>query len=198
MIQQLVRAEFLGFMEDESKILSLVSDMAETFDKVAVNKYHTPHLYGVFLRALLASKLDHSQPSSPRLAAASKLSTQGPVITANDPAMMMNGSAYSTGMESPSRSTFGNTNDMFGLEMYKSLGENYGDMSNFVNPFDMPTQAATTTADSMQHFSAETTLGADPNVPMSLDSFLSAGFWDSMLVPGELITIRLKLILMLV
>ena len=181
-------------MDDESRILALVADMAETFDNVAVNKYHTPHLYGVFLRALLASKLDQSQPSSPRLAPASKLSNQGPVFAANDPAMAMNGStSYPSGLESPSRASFSNTNDMFGLEMYKSLGENYGDMSNFVNPFDMSSQqsaaaaAATTAADSMQHFSADNSLGSDPNAPMSLDSFLSAGFWDSMLVPGMLI-----------
>ncbi|KIM33134.1 hypothetical protein M408DRAFT_325955 [Serendipita vermifera MAFF 305830] len=181
---KLVRAEFLGFIDDESKILSLASDVAETFDKAAVNKYHTPHLYSVFLRALLASKVDQSQPSSPRLAATSKLGNQGPVISANDPSMVMNGStSYPAGLESPSRANFGNTNDMFGLEMYKSLGENYGDMSNFVNPFDMPTQQ-TPSADTMQHFSAENPLGTDPNMPMSLDSFLSAGFWDSMLVPG--------------
>ena len=179
-LPQLVRAEFLGFIDDESKILALVADIAETFDKVAVNKYHTPHLYSVFLRALLASKLDHSQPGSPRLAG-SKGSNAGPVIAPNDPSMVMNGSAYSSTLESPSRTSFTNTSDMFGLEMYRSLGENYGDMSNYVNPFDMSSAQA---ADAAQPVNGEAPTGNDPNAPMSLDSFLSSGFWDSMLVPG--------------
>jgi hypothetical protein len=168
-------------MDDESRILALVGDIAETFDKVAINKYHTPHLYSVFLRALLASKLDHSQPGSPR-PAPSKGSNAGPIIAANDPSVVMNGSTYPVTVESPSRGSFTNTNDMFGLEMYRSLGENYGDMSNFVNPFDV--SSAQPPPDAMQHFSVGTPPGNDPNAPMSLDSFLSAGFWDSMLVPG--------------
>jgi hypothetical protein len=178
---QLVRAEFLSFIDDESKILALVADIAETFDKVAVNKYHTPHLYSVFLRALLASKLDQSQPGSPRLGGTKGGNTGGPVIAANDPSMVMSGSTYSSALESPSRTSFTNTSDMFGLEMYRSLGENYGDMSNFVNPFDM---SSAQPSDAAQPANAETPTGNDPNAPMSLDSFLSAGFWDSMLVPG--------------
>jgi len=147
-----------------------------------VNKYHTPHLYSVFLRALLSSKVDHSQPGSPR-PTTSKTNNPGPVITQNDPAMAM-GSSYVTALESPSRTTFGNPNDIFGFEMYRSLGENYGDVANFVNPFDMT--SAQLPPDSMQQFAADPSLGnSDPNAPMSLDSFLSAGFWDSMLVPGK-------------
>lgn len=175
-------------MESESKILALVEEMAETLQAVAVNKYHTPYLYSVFLRALLTSKMEGSRPGSPR-----PTTSAGPVISANDTAMMTNLS-YPQGPESPTRNGFSNTNDMFGLEMYKSLGENYGDMSGFVNPFDMstPAQNTTGTGDLLGHFSGNN-MGVDPNAPMSLDSFLSAGFWDSMLVPGKSVTACLLL-----
>lgn len=168
-------------MESETKILALVEDMAETLQTVAVNKCHTPYLYSVFLRALLASKLEGSRPNSP------PPTTTGPVISANDSAMMTN-LPYPQGPESPSRNGFAPTNDV-GLEMYKSLGENYGDMSGFVNPFDMSAQAQTVTSagDLSGHFNSSTA-GTDPNAPISLDSFLSTGFWDSMLVPGALLT----------
>jgi hypothetical protein len=163
-------------MESEAKILALVEEMAETLEAVAVNKCHTPHLYSVFLRALLASKQEGSRPNSP------PPTTAGPVISANDSAMMTN-LPYTQGPESPSRNGYTNGNDV-GLEMYKSLGENYGDMSGFVNPFDMSAQAPSANAvDLSGHFNGGN-MGTDPNAPISLDSFLSTGFWDSMLVPG--------------
>jgi hypothetical protein len=72
---------------------------------------------------------------------------------------------------------------MYGVDMYRSLGENYGDMSNFVNPFAVDINSPGNLLDPMASFGA---VGLDQNAPMSLDSFLSAGFWDSMLVPGTL------------
>lgn len=178
-----MRPEFQNFTESEAKTLALVEDMAKTLESVAVNKYHTPYLYSVFLRALLASKIDGSRPNSPRP------TTAGPVLSANDSTMQSSQTAYpQQGPESPSRNGFNmNSNDIFGLEMYKSLGENYGDVSAFVNPFDMsnPTQT-TAESDLMGHFNANT-VGMDQNGPMSLDSLLTPGFWDSMLVPGTYI-----------
>ncbi|KAG8798478.1 hypothetical protein FRC16_007195 [Serendipita sp. 398] len=186
---KLVRPEFRGFIENDTKILSLVHDMAETLQAVAVNKYHTPYLYSVFLRALLTSKMEGSRPGSPRLA-----SSPGPVISANDPMMMSNTASnpmvpnsthFTAGPESPSRNVFG-TNDMFGLDMYRSLGENYGDMTNFVNPFDMTSGQQPLGTDFTPFNQAGQTPNADPNAPISLDSLLSNGFWDSMLVPALL------------
>jgi hypothetical protein len=167
-------------MESETKILALVEDMAEMLQNIAVNKCHTPHLYSVFLRALLASKLEGSRPNSPP-----PTTSTGPVISANDSAMMTN-LPYPQGPESPPRSGFVSSNDV-GLEMYKSLGENYGDVTGFVNPFDMSAQTQNTSGigDVSGHFDAGS-LGMDTNAPMSLDSFLSTGFWDSMLVPGAI------------
>ncbi|KAG8819245.1 hypothetical protein FRC17_010542 [Serendipita sp. 399] len=185
--QQLVRPEFRAFMDNESKILSLVHDMAETLQAVAVNKYHTPYLYSVFLRALLASKMDGSRPSSPR-----PVTSPGPVISANEPMMVPNTTSnpmmpssthFSAGPESPTRNAFG-ANDMFGLDMYRSLGENYGDMSNFVNPFDMNSGQPPLSADFSAYNQVGQTPNADSNAPISLDSLLTNGFWDSMLVPG--------------
>jgi hypothetical protein len=179
-------------MDNEAKILELVGDMAETLQAVAVNKTHTPYLYSVFLRALLASKMETSRPPSPANAA-----TNGPVLSANDASVAggLNGGGFAyPSAESPTRNPFGsqhhhnNTNsnggsDLFGLDMYKSMGENYGDGSMFVNPFDMSSSAAFG-VDQMQSFDAAATMGMDQGAPMSLDSLLSSGFWDSMLVPG--------------
>ncbi|CAG8636734.1 17292_t:CDS:2, partial [Acaulospora colombiana] len=169
--------------------------MAETLQAVAISKTHTPYLYSVFLRALLASKMETSRPPSPNPAV-----NNGPVLSANDASTAMgagglNGLMYPSA-ESPTRNSFGNhhqhsqngsVSDMFGLEMYKSLGENYGDGSAFVNPFDMSSAGAGFGVDQMQHSSAAFDAamgGMDSGAPMSLDSLLSSGFWDSMLVPG--------------
>ncbi|PVG04452.1 hypothetical protein CPB86DRAFT_693451 [Serendipita vermifera] len=197
---KLVRPEFRGFIDNESKILDLVGDMAEAMQSVAVNKTHTPHLYSVFLRALLASKMETSRPPSPNPNAAA--TNNGPVLSANDPSVAgagtaggLNGFAYPSA-ESPTRNPFanhhhsnnGSVSDMFGLEMYKSLGENYGEAGTFVNPFDMGATGVGFGVDTMQHSSSSafdaTMAGMDTGAPMSLDSLLSSGFWDSMLVPG--------------
>ncbi|CAG7849352.1 SubName: Full=Uncharacterized protein {ECO:0000313/EMBL:CCA78067.1} [Serendipita indica DSM 11827] len=176
---KLVRPEFRSYMDNESKILTLVGEMADTLQTVAVNKYHTPYLYSVFLRALLASKVEGSQPNSPR-----PMATPGPVISANDPAMQTSGMHFAPGPESPTRNGFSNSGDLFGLDMYRSLGENYGDTSNFVNPFDMSTAQPMNMDISSAYNASVPAPSADPYAPMSLDSLLSSGFWDSMLVPG--------------
>lgn len=172
--------------------MALVSDVAEILQSVAVNKYHTPYLYSVFLRALLASKMEGSRPSSPRATHSKGESTNnGPIFSQNqnDAGMGVNGSHFSTTTDSPARNTLTagfNPNDMYGLDMYKSLGENYGDMSNYVNPFAVDINSPGHIVDATAPFNGAPTLGLDQSAPMSLDSFLSAGFWDSMLVPGML------------
>ena len=171
-------------MDNDHKILTMVGDMADTLQAVAVNKYHTPYLYSVFLRALLAAKLEGSRPGSPRL-----MATPGPIISANDPTMQTSGLHFAPGPDSPTRNGFANSGDMFGLDMYRSLGENYGETSNFVNPFDMPTSNQQMNMDISSSFNPSApTPNADPYAPLSLDSLLSSGFWDSMLVPGEFLS----------
>jgi hypothetical protein len=64
---QYIRPEFQGLMDNEAKTLALVKDMADTLEGIAANQLHTPYLYSIFLRALLAVKADGaSSPASPR------------------------------------------------------------------------------------------------------------------------------------
>lgn len=156
-------------------------------ESVAVNKYHTPYLYSIFLRALLASKKDGSRPATPQAEAThvDNSGDAGPALTLNDTQLDTNGlSMFGNGPYSPSRGGASQMqNDPFGLEMYKYMGENYGDMSGFVNPFTMASPGQSL-MDTPTPFSTGVTMGTDQSGPMSLDSLFNSGFWDSMLVPG--------------
>lgn len=57
---QLIRPEFQAFLDHEQKTIAIVTDVANTFDSVAVGPLHTPALYSCFLRALVNSRTDGS------------------------------------------------------------------------------------------------------------------------------------------
>lgn len=57
---QLIRPEFQAFLDHEQKTIAIVTDVANTFDSVAVGPLHTPALYSCFLRALVNSRTDSS------------------------------------------------------------------------------------------------------------------------------------------
>ncbi|KAI1794724.1 fungal-specific transcription factor domain-containing protein [Ganoderma leucocontextum] len=57
---KLIRPEFQAFLDHEQKTIAIVTDVANTFDSVAVGPMHTPALYSCFLRALVNSRADGS------------------------------------------------------------------------------------------------------------------------------------------
>jgi hypothetical protein len=59
---QLVRPEFHASADQQSATLSLVGDVADLLERLAVSPAHTPALYSAFLRALLANKLHPPAP----------------------------------------------------------------------------------------------------------------------------------------
>jgi hypothetical protein len=126
----------------------LVKGVAETFDQSSAGPTHTPSLYSVFLRALLAAKTE------PPSEAASEFGDNEAVPPMNN---------------NPDQRQVTST------EPYQLLSEFHfasemgpvADMSTFP-----PTMANAQPDD----------LGM-----LSMNSILSGGFWDNVLVPGELL-----------
>ncbi|KIY71047.1 hypothetical protein CYLTODRAFT_346620 [Cylindrobasidium torrendii FP15055 ss-10] len=54
---KLVRPEFASYMQDQQRILQVVQEVADVFDRSSANPQHTTALYAGFLRALLTSRL---------------------------------------------------------------------------------------------------------------------------------------------
>lgn len=185
-------------MENEAKILSIVKDMADTLENVAANHFHTPYLYSMFLRALLAAKTDNangSGPASPR----PQFSTSN-TDTAYTPAITNTAQQLPSGFSQATQ----------GLGLYHGLGEMAysGFGMDYENPFttDMGSMGPPPLPMPMSNGQGTAPLGtfAPPNGGMqpsnsgnngnntqnansmvSVDSILSTGFWDSMLVPGK-------------
>ena len=147
-INQLLRPEFPASRDHEHETLHLVKGVAETFDQSSAGPSHTPSLYSLFLRALLAAKTE------PPSEAASDFGD-------NEAVAQMNGN--------PDQRQVSNT------EPYQLLSEFHfasemgpvADMSTFP-----PTMANAQPDD----------LGM-----LSMNSILSGGFWDNVLVPGEFV-----------
>ena len=146
-MNQLLRPEFPASQDHEHETLHLVKSVAETFDQSSAGPSHTPSLYSVFLRALLAAKTE------PPSEAASDFGD-------NEAATHMNGA--------PDQRHAGNTEPYQMLSEFQFASEMgpVADMSTFP-----PTMANTQPDD----------LGM-----LSMHSILSGGFWDNVLVPGEL------------
>jgi len=197
---QYIRPEFQGLMDNEAKTLALVKDMADTLEGIAASQLHTPYLYSIFLRALLAVKADGaSNPASPR-----------PQLVHTDNSFLFNntnGSQNTAGTSPyPGFSP--------GLGLYTGTGEiPYDALMDFQNPFmtgDLSGPSAAITASmapppvpgsgSMGSY----TLPGGPNpaagLPtphtynpqnssgLSMENILNGGFWDSMLVPGTFLS----------
>jgi len=126
----------------------LVKGVAETFDQISAGPTHTPSLYSLFLRALLAAKTE------PPSEAASEFGD-------NEAVTQMNGN--------PDQRQVGSTEPYQLLSEFQFASEMgpVADMSTFP-----PTMANTPPDD----------LGM-----LSMNSILSGGFWDNVLVPGEFV-----------
>ncbi|KZS89974.1 hypothetical protein SISNIDRAFT_416396 [Sistotremastrum niveocremeum HHB9708] len=158
---KLVRPEFQSFMESEAKTISLVKDIADLLEAVAATPQHTPALYSAFLRALISAKTESSRGVSPKLGATENLSGT-PTFSAN----------HSDGinMQATQESA---------LNPRNFSGRNYI-LSDFQFTGEMGPVADIST------FPPTMVPAVDIESPdmLSMDSVLSAGFWDSVLVPG--------------
>ncbi|KII88176.1 hypothetical protein PLICRDRAFT_54030 [Plicaturopsis crispa FD-325 SS-3] len=152
---KLVRPEFQAFLEDEQATLGIVKDVADVLENVSENPHHTPALYSAFLRALISVKADPSAGEGGQ----------------QDPSQARNGDSSSAhlGEMGPPASAFHgylNGQETDGFQFDGEIGPGVADMSTFP-----PTMTAAPLSDD--------TMGA-----MTMDSILSTGFWDSVLMPG--------------
>ncbi|KAH9952175.1 hypothetical protein B0H21DRAFT_17239 [Amylocystis lapponica] len=162
---KLLRPEFKAFLDHEQKSIDLVKGVADIFESVAEAPLHTPALYSHFLRALLSAKTD----------------PDASVVTATSAAAA--NPAYMQPQRTPPESV--RSNDM---------------PPPPVPPAHM--QGGTPAADAFSGFYTAGEMGpvadistfpptmvSDPPAMdmsmLSMDSILSADFWDSVLVPGS-------------
>lgn len=153
---QLIRPEFQAFLDHEQKTIAIVTDVANTFDSVAVSPLHTPALYSCFLRALVNSRTDGSADDG---------EGGGLMDPAAALAAHMNGHANGNGSGSGAG----------GLLAPGDVLENFsytGEMGPVMDISTFPPTMAPAPA------------GMDMSSMMSMDSILSSDFWDSVLVPG--------------
>ncbi|KAI8989815.1 fungal-specific transcription factor domain-containing protein [Trametes punicea] len=188
---KLIRPEFQAFLDHEQKTIAIINDVANVFEQVAVGPLHTPALYSCFLRALISARTDpnantnHAHGASTSTAAGqdqppqqlqlgveSGIPQDGQVASGNgahaQPSSYANGHVNSHASGSGSGTgTAANTFDRF-LENLSYSGEMgpVADMSTFP-----PTMAPPPS-------------GLDMSM-LSMDSILSADFWDSVLLPGS-------------
>ncbi|TBU50302.1 fungal-specific transcription factor domain-containing protein [Dichomitus squalens] len=155
---KLIRPEFQAFLDHEQKTIAIVTDIANTFDRVAVGPMHTPALYSCFLRALINSRTDGSGNQDGQQAADGDM--------AHSDLQLSSGSSFA----SQHAHVNGHAATLSGdaLENYAYTGEMgpVADISTFP-----PTMAPTSA-------------GMDMSM-LSMESILTSEFWDSVLVPGS-------------
>ncbi|KAI0362543.1 hypothetical protein OH77DRAFT_1388652 [Trametes cingulata] len=177
---KLIRPEFQAFLDHEQKTIAIVNDVANVFEQVAASPLHTPALYSCFLRALISARTEPNANANGASTAAqeqqqqqqangeSRPSQEAPVASGSAQSQQapyanghVNGHASGSG-------TSGNASADHFLENFAYSGEMgpVADMSTFP-----PTMAPPPS-------------GMDMSM-LSMDSILSADFWDSVLVPGS-------------
>ncbi|OSD08461.1 hypothetical protein PYCCODRAFT_1462684 [Trametes coccinea BRFM310] len=182
---KLIRPEFQAFLDHEQKTIAIVNDVANVFEQVAVGPLHTPALYSCFLRALISARTDPNANAnanhSPNAATASQEQQQasGESGVPQDAQTVSSGAhaqpyanghvnGHATGSSSGGAGAANGPSVDQILENFSYSGEMgpVADMSTFP-----PTMAPPPS-------------GVDMNM-LSMDSILSADFWDSVLVPGS-------------
>lgn len=169
---QLLRPELQTFI-DEPKTINLIKEIADVLESVAASPLHTPALYSVFLRALIAAKRNAGNNNS---------SINNNVESSQNDTMSQ--SAYqgyraSTPMDSSNNSVMGSNNGG------SSHGGGYPMLNEFqfdgeMGPVVDMTTFPPTMAEPISHDQSAAS-------PLSFDNIFSGGFWDSVLVPGELL-----------
>ncbi|PSR77595.1 hypothetical protein PHLCEN_2v7785 [Hermanssonia centrifuga] len=155
-IRQLLRPEFKTFLDHESKIITLVNDVASVLEQAAAGPLHTPALYSCFLRALVSAKTEY--PSSNSSISHMSNAPNGAVDTSHE-----SSTSHSASMNNSYPFI---ANDPLSEFQFDGEMGPVADMSTFP-----PTMAP---------HPSEDHLGM-----LTMDSILSASFWDSVLVPGQ-------------
>jgi len=160
---KLIRPEFQAFLENEQKTIALIKDVAELLERVAAGPLHTPALYSTFLRALISAKIDgnFTTPNSPRMA---RDQQNGDVP--NQMLASVEQEPKSEGLMKPVMFSSG--------------------METTVNPMDFQSNSEMGPVADISTFPPRMAPSSTDESPgmMSMDSILSSGFWDSVLVPG--------------
>jgi hypothetical protein len=177
-------------MEDEQRTLTLVNDVIDTLQSVAVSPSHTPALYSAFLRAVVSSRTSTSGHSSPRSATANgcvALPPMNPHAHRHD----LSGSPLEMGSD-PGAGVFGDEHQhgdgALGLKMFPPHSATPGSDPPWDN---IPATPA------LVHEDEETDLqnalsfqvpaqftSVDDFGSMSMDNIFSGGFWANILIPG--------------
>ncbi|KAL5511348.1 hypothetical protein ACEPAH_4564 [Sanghuangporus vaninii] len=155
------RPAFRRFLVDENKTLELVQDIADLLEKIAAGPTHTPALYSAFLRALISAQpMNQSSPRhDPNHHRSEHLGDD-----MQNPATSGHNSADSN--LSFLGSHFDAQNATTGVFQANSEMGPVADISTFP-----PTMAPNNPQEDLSGM-------------LSMDSILSTGFWDSVLVPG--------------
>ncbi|THH31123.1 hypothetical protein EUX98_g3075 [Antrodiella citrinella] len=176
-LMKLLRPEFQTFLDHEQKTITLVKDVAEAFESVAIGPSHTPALYSAFLRALLSAKMDPASDSTRPQSSSGQ--NKSPTTQGNTRPPNSNGSSSRGSMPPPS--IIPNNNGT----MANSL--NNGNPENMPNEFQFDSEMGP--AADISTFPPIMAPQSQDNMNgmMSMDAILSTEFWDSVLVPGEYI-----------
>ncbi|EPQ57784.1 hypothetical protein GLOTRDRAFT_71665 [Gloeophyllum trabeum ATCC 11539] len=154
---KLVRPEFQAFLDHEQSTLSLVKDVADLLENIAASPMHTPHLYSVFLRALLSARTDNSSGDA------------------------SSGGHNGTHLNGDTTPNHKSANDPFSALGGDHQHQHHGSLSDFQFGGEMgPAVDITTFPPTM----APSHASEDANGMLSIDSILSTGFWDNVLIPG--------------
>ncbi|EPS94764.1 hypothetical protein FOMPIDRAFT_1038716 [Fomitopsis schrenkii] len=164
---KLLRPEFKSFLDHEKKIIGLIKRVAEAFESVAVAPLHTPALYSVFLRALISARTGAEVHA-----------------VANGGPMMQSSEAHEETTSTTTEETAPREVDVShqdGQITQASSAPAPDPFAGFFSNGEMGPVADMSTF--------PPTMAPNPSLPdismMSMDSILSADFWDSMLVPGS-------------
>ncbi|KAI0780530.1 fungal-specific transcription factor domain-containing protein [Trametes elegans] len=166
----LIRPEFQAFLDHEQKTVAIVNDVANVFEEVAVGPLHTPALYSGFLRALISARTDPNANAAAGQDPQHQAQANGENGAPHDSqAAAAGGSHPFTNGHVHGHANGGGAGATDLLESFAYSGEMgpVADMSTFP-----PTMAPA------PH-------GMDMGNVLSMDSILSADFWDSVLVPGS-------------
>ncbi|ESK91396.1 prib protein [Moniliophthora roreri MCA 2997] len=160
---KLLRPEFSAYIEDESKIISIVRDVAEVLEKISVSPSHTPALYSTFLQALISVKTE-----------------------ANNGEMGLHLSTSSSDRDMQNNV---NAEEIGALPFTGNSSVDFNDPSFMLNEFQMdsemgPVADMSTFPPTMASPGNNDSPSMTDGPGMTMDSILSSGFWDSVLVPG--------------
>ena len=185
-------------MENEERILTLVNEVVETLQSVAVSSSHTPALYSTFLRAVVSTRTGTSCRSSPRPATANG---RGALPTLESNVNVPDPSSSPLDLASgPGAGVFGDEQQFgdgaLGLKMFPPpQGSTNG--TGAAGPSNDPSWRNGATTPLLGSRSGDTDLqnalsfqlpaqfiNNDDFGSMSMDNILSGGFWDNVLIPG--------------